>query len=38
MPAVADTLLLKNAGDHRSDGELARTLADCRDQIGRAHV
>jgi len=34
MPAVADTLLLKNAGDHRSDGELARTLADCRDRLG----
>jgi len=33
MPAVADALLLKHADDHRSDGELARTLDGCRDRL-----
>ncbi len=34
MLTVAHALLLKHADDHRSDGELARTLAGCRDRLG----
>ena len=34
MLTVAHALLLKHADDHRSDGELARTLAACHDRLG----